>query len=149
MCGIYQAMIYVLHVARSRPLQGFCFDCSIGILQNLDDVVRRFREVLCAASIIIVCVTPTYLTRPNCLHELRWALDYAASSKKRVVLLLLHPAVTYVGVLKMLQPGLCRGLLFSSKDKCVMSIKPAAVEILLHVKIKTQLMQPPFRELQV
>ena len=66
-----------------------------------------------------------------------------------MVLLPLQPAVTYVGVLKMLQPGLCRGLLFSSRDKCVMSIKPAALELLSHVKFKSQLMQLPFHELQV
>ena len=148
MLGINQ-VTHVFHVARLRLLQHPCFDCSIDIVQNVDDVVRRFREALCAASVIIVCLTPTYLTRPNCLRELRWALDFAASSKKRVVLLPLHPAVTYDGVLKMLQPGLCRGLLFSSKDKCVMSIKPAALELLSHVKFKSQLMQLPFHELQV
>ena len=117
--------------------------------QNVDDVVRRFREALCAASVIIVCLTPTYLTRPNCLRELRWALDFAASVKKRVILLPLHPAVTYAGVLKMMQPGQLHGLLFSSKEKLVMRIKGAALELLSHVKFKSQMTQLPCHELQV
>ena len=118
-------------------------------MQNVDDVVRRFREALCAASVIIVCLTPTYLTRPNCLRELRWALDFAASGKKRVVLLPLHPAVTYGGVLKMMQSGSNRGLVFSSKDKSVKRITAAAVELLSHVKFKSQMTMPPCHELQV
>ena len=118
-------------------------------MQNVDDVVRRFRDALCAASVIIVCLTPTYLTRPNCLRELRWALDFAASGKKRVVLLPLHPAVTYGGVLKMMQPGNKRGLVFSSKDKSVKRITAAALELLSHVKFKSQMTLPPWHELQV
>ena len=122
------------------------------LLQNVDDVVRRFKEALCAASVIIVCLTPTYITRPNCLRELRWALDFAASSKKRVVLLPLHPAVTYAGIQKMMQPGINHGLVFSSKEKSVMRIKAAALELLSHVKFKTQMTDAdkvPCHELQV
>ena len=111
--------------------------------------MRRFREALCAASVIIVCLTPTYLTRPNCLRELRWALDFAASGKKRVILLPLHPAVTYAGVLKMIKPGELHGLLFSSKEKLVMRIKGAALELLSHVKFKSQMMKLKWHELKV
>ena len=111
--------------------------------------MRRFREALCAASVIIVCLTPTYITRPNCLRELRWALDFAAAGKKRVVLLPLHPAMTYGGVMRMTQAGDCRGLVFSSKEKGVMRIKAAALELLLHVKFKSQLTLLPCHELQV
>jgi hypothetical protein len=118
-------------------------------VQNIDDVVRRFRDALCAASVIIVCLTPTYLTRPNCLRELRWALDFAASGKKRVVLLPLHPAVTYGGVLKLMQSGSNRGLVFSAKDKSVKRISAAAVELLSHVKFKSQMTLLPWHELQV
>ena len=123
--------------------------CSEFCVQNFDDVVRRFREALCAASVIIVCLTPTYLTRPNCLRELRWALDFAASGKKRVILLPLHPAVTFGGVSKMTQPGSKRGLVFSSKDKSVKRITAAAVELLSHVNFRSQMTLPPCHELQV
>ena len=95
----------------------------------------------------IVCLTPTYITRPNCLRELRWALDFAAG-KKRVVLLPLHPTVTFGGVMKMTKAGDCRGLVFSSKEKGVMRIK-AAVELLLYVKFKSQMTLLPCHELQV
>ena len=111
--------------------------------------MRRFRDALCAASVIVVCLTPTYITRPNCLRELRWALDFAAAGKKRVVLLPMHPAMTYGGVMKMTQAGVCRGLVFSSKEKGVMRIKAAALELLSHVKFKTQMTQLPCHELQV
>jgi hypothetical protein len=114
----------------------------------MDDVVRRFRDALCAASVIIVCLTPTYLTRPNCLRELRWALDFAASGKC-VVLLPLHPAVTYGGVLKMMQSGSNRGLVFSAKDESVKRITAAAAKLLSHVKFKSQMTLLPWHELQV
>ena len=125
-----------------------CFDFDL-MMQTLDDVVRRFRQALCAARVIVVCLTPTYLTRPNCLRELRWALDFAASGVKRVVLLPMHPAVTYDGVLKMMQPGHQRGLLYSSKTKSAMRIKAAALELLSHVKFKSQMTQLSCHELQV
>ncbi len=111
--------------------------------------MRRFREALCAASVIIVCLTPTYLTRPNCLRELRWALDFAAFGKKRVILLPLHPAVTYDGVLKMREPDERHGLVFSSKDKSVKRVSVAALELLAHVKFKSQMTKLPCHELQV
>ncbi len=117
--------------------------------QNVDDVVWRFREALCAASVIIVCLTPTYITRPNCLRELRWALDFAAAGKKRVVLLPLHPAMTFKNLTKITQPGDCCGLVFSSKEKSMMRIKPATLELLLHVKFKSQMTQLLYHELQV
>jgi len=146
MLGINQVMTAVLCVVRSRCLCVSVFDMQV---QNVDDVVRRFREALCAASVIIVCLTPTYITRPNCLRELRWALDFAASGKKRVILLPLHPAVMYDGVLKMMQPGNLLGLVFSSKDKSAMRMKAAALELLSHVKFKSQMTLLPCHELQV
>jgi hypothetical protein len=95
--GINQASAVAARAARLNALgEVSVFDLRV---QNVDDVVRRFREALCAASVIIVCLTPTYLTRPNCLRELRWALDFASSGKKRVILLPLHTAVMYAGVL--------------------------------------------------
>ena len=123
-----------------------CFDACA---QNVDDVVRRFREALCAASVIIVCLTPTYITRPNCLRELRWALDFAACAKKRVVLLPLHPAMTFDGLKKMAQADSCHGLVLSSKEKSVMRVNAAALELLSHVKFRSQMTQLPCHELQV
>ena len=133
-------------VARFRLFLGPFFYLQ---MQTVDDVVRRFKEALCAASVIIVCLTPTYITRPNCLRELRWSLDFAVSAKKRVILLPLHPALTYDGVLKMMQPGTLHGLVFSSKDKSPMRISAAALELLSHVKFKSQMTKLLCHELQV
>lgn len=56
----------------------FVFEVFSRLIQSIDDVVQRFRAALCAANVIIICLTPVYLTRPNCLRELRWSLDFAA-----------------------------------------------------------------------
>jgi GTPase SAR1 family protein len=51
------------------------------------------------ASFFVICLTPLYLTRPNCLRELRWALDLcsAKDSTKKMIVLPLHPAVSLKG----------------------------------------------------
>jgi hypothetical protein len=51
------------------------------------------------ASFFVICLTPLYLTRPNCLRELRWALDMcsAKDSTKKMIVLPLHPAVSFQG----------------------------------------------------
>jgi hypothetical protein len=148
---LFDVWVDMLGIDQVMPLVFLCCPsfCSEFCVQNFDDVVRRFRKALCAASVIIVCLTPTYLTRPNCLRELRWALDFAASGQKRVILLPLHPAVTYGGVLKMIQPDNKRGLVFSSKDKSVKKLTAAALELLSHVKFKSQMTMPPCHDLQV
>jgi hypothetical protein len=55
----------------------------------------------------------------------------------------------YDGVLKMMQPGNLHGLVFSSKDKSAMRMKAAALELLSHVKFKSQMTKLPCHELQV
>ena len=49
----------------------------------------------------------------------------------------------------MMQSGSNRGLVFSSKDKSVKRITAAAVELLSHVKFKSQMTLLPWHELQV
>jgi hypothetical protein len=66
-----------------------------------------------------------------------------------VLLLPLHPAVMFDGVSKMMQPDSKRGLVFSSKDKSVKKISAAGLELLSHVKFKSQMTLPPCHELQV
>ena len=117
--------------------------------QFVDDVVQRFRSAICAANVIIICLTPSYLTRPNCLRELRWSLDFASRGMKRVVLLPLHPAVTFSGVTRMTQSDALRGLVYSSREKSAMNISCAALDLLTHVKFKSQMTQLPCHELQV
>ncbi len=64
---------------------------------------------------MFVVLTLSYLTRPKCLRELRWALDFELAGHVRVVLLSLHPVVTFEGRLQLVQDGPLRGLVFSSK----------------------------------
>jgi hypothetical protein len=48
-----------------------------------------------------------------------------------------------------MEPGVRHGLVFSSKEKSAMRIKPAAVELLSHVKFESQMTLLPCHELQV
>lgn len=68
---------------------------------------------------------------------------------KRVVLLPLHPAVTFNGVSRMTQLDAFRGLVFSAREKNEMNISCAALELLTHAKFKSQMTQLPCHELQV
>jgi hypothetical protein len=52
-------------------------------------------------------------------------------------------------VLKMIQAGNLRGLVFSSKDKSAMRMTAAAPELLSHMKFKSQMTLLPCQELQV
>jgi hypothetical protein len=45
-----------------------------------------------------MCLSPLYLTRPNCLRELMWAMDMCAADKtKKLCVLPLHPCVSSAG----------------------------------------------------
>jgi hypothetical protein len=50
------------------------------------------------ASAFVMCLSPLYLTRPNCLRELMWAMDMCAADKtKKLCVLPLHPSVSFAG----------------------------------------------------
>ncbi len=67
------------------------------------------REGLQAANVYIVCLTPLYLTRPNCLTELNDILMLVKASRskpkcqKRLIVLPLHPIMTSRGRQRILQ----------------------------------------------
>ncbi len=67
------------------------------------EFLEEMKKGLLEASSVIVCLTPLYLTRPNCLRELKWALDLRDFLKDqrnhpfKVFVLALHPSVTYAG----------------------------------------------------
>jgi len=65
------------------------------------------REGLQAANVYIVCLTPLYLTRPNCLTELSdiLALVTMFPQRKRLIVLPLHPAMTASGRQLILKSG--------------------------------------------
>jgi hypothetical protein len=70
-----------------------------------------------------------YLTRPNCLRELQWALDFDKAKCLKVVVLYLHHAMTYDRRLKLVSDGPDRGLVFLSKAKKVVRLCDQAVEL--------------------
>ena len=100
-----------------------------GLNQQQEMLIPAFRDALCQARVVFVVLTPSYLTRPNCLRELRWALDFERAGHVRVVLLSLHPAVTFEGRLQLVQDGPLRGLVFSSKEKKVKRLCPEAIAL--------------------
>jgi hypothetical protein len=57
------------------------------------------REGLQAANVYIVCLTPLYLTRPNCLAELNDILTLLEMfpDRKHIIIMPLHPAMTACG----------------------------------------------------
>jgi hypothetical protein len=91
--------------------------------QELDgpESIQEMQVGMSNASFFIICLTPLYLTRPNCLRELRWALDMCFPEEltesektekqpttqensepkkeptKKMVVLPLHPAVSLQG----------------------------------------------------
>lgn len=100
-----------------------------GLNQQLETIIPSFRAALCQARIVLVALTPSYLTRPNCLRELRWALDFERAGHVKVLVLALHPAVTFEGRLQLVKDGALHGLVFSSKEKKVMRICPEALAL--------------------
>ncbi len=118
-----------------------------GLNQQQEVLIPAFRDAMCQARVVVVALTPSYLTRPNCLRELRWALDFERAGHLRIVLLSLHPAVTYDGRLQLVLDGPLQGLVFSSKEKKVKRLCPEAlalVERLNDVHMNTL----PWQELQ-
>jgi hypothetical protein len=100
-----------------------------GLNQQQEVLIPAFRDALCQARVVFILLTPSYLTRPNCLRELRWALDFERAGFLRVVLLSLHPAVTFDGRLQLVQNGPLQGVLFSSKEKKVKQLCPEAIAL--------------------
>jgi hypothetical protein len=92
-------------------------------------------------------LTPSYLTRPNCVRELRWALDFERAGKLRIVLLSLHPAVTFDGRLQLVQDGPLKGLVFSSKEKKVKRLCPEAIALVERLN-DVHMNHLPWHELQ-
>ncbi len=100
-----------------------------GLNQQQDAVVLSSRDALCRAQAVVVVLTPTYLTRPNCLRELRWALDFERAGRMSVVLVTLHAAVAFDGRLQLVQDGPLQGLVFVSKEKKVKRLCPEALAL--------------------
>jgi hypothetical protein len=118
-----------------------------GLNQQQEMLIPAFRDALCQARIVFVVLTPSYLTRPNCLRELRWALDFERAGHISVVLLSLHPAVTFDERLKLVRDGPLQGLVFSSKEKKVKRLCPEAIALVKRLN-DVHMNYLPWHELQ-
>jgi hypothetical protein len=118
-----------------------------GLNQQQEVLIPAFREALCQARVVIVVLTPSYLTRPNCLRELRWALDFERAGYLRVVLLSVHPAVTFGARQQLVQDGRLQGLVFSCKEKKVKRLCPEALALVKRLN-DVHMNMLPWHELQ-
>jgi hypothetical protein len=118
-----------------------------GLNQQQEMLIPAFRDALCQARVVFVVLTPSYLTRPNCLRELRWALDFERAGHLRVVLLSLHPAVAFDGRLQLVQDGPLQGLVFSFKEKKVKRVCPEALSLVKRLN-DVHMNMLPWHELQ-
>jgi hypothetical protein len=118
-----------------------------GLNQQQETLIPAFRDALCQARVVLIVLTPSYLTRPNCLRELRWALDFEGAGHMRVVLLSMHPAVTFDGRLQLVQDGPLQGLVFSSKEKKVKRVCPEAIALVERLN-DVHMNMLPWHELQ-
>jgi hypothetical protein len=65
-----------------------------GTTAFIDEMMRGMAN----ANVFVICLSPLYLTRPNCLRELMWAMDVCAADKsKKLCVLPLHPSVSHAG----------------------------------------------------
>jgi hypothetical protein len=101
--------------------------------QHQGFVLENIRKGLCKASVILVCLTPRYLTRPNCVRELQWALDLADKGEKDVRILLLHPALTFAGIRAIAQHG-CVCISNADGMHKVHRLSAKAVELVVKLK---------------
>jgi hypothetical protein len=101
--------------------------------QKQGAVEVMFRQGLCKASVVLVCLTPRYLTRPNCLRELQWALDFAYKAEKDVRILPLHPALTFAGIQAIAQHG-CVCVCNADGTHKVHRLSAKAVELVVKLK---------------
>ena len=118
-----------------------------GLNQQQETLIPAFRDALCQARVVLIVLTPSYLTRPNCVRELRWALDFERAGHLRVVLLSMHPAVTFDGRLQLVQDGPLQGLVFSSKEKKVKRVCPEALALVKRLN-DVHMNMLPWHELQ-
>ncbi len=108
------------HHLQEESLAAVCLDSAF-FDQSACAVQNAFQSGLCEAGVVIVCLTPRYVTRPNCIKEFQWALDLSAKKQVSVIFLPLHPALTYDGIKSMLKHKL---VYVSAKDDASCRLVP-------------------------
>jgi GTPase SAR1 family protein len=67
------------------------------------DFIDSMKFGVAQASAFVVCLSPLYLTRPNCLRELMWAMDICEKDRSKVLRVIpTHPSVSYAGLTRII-----------------------------------------------
>jgi len=62
------------------------------------DFIDFMKDGVAQASAFVVCLSPLYLTRPNCLRELMWAMDICEKDRSKVLRIIpTHASVSFAG----------------------------------------------------
>jgi hypothetical protein len=87
-----------------------------------DAFIDEMKRGMANASAFIVCLSPLYLTRPNCLRELMWAMDMCAADKsKKLCVLPMHPCVSFAGckaIVNLAASGCAAQVVLPVDDRC-------------------------------
>ena len=94
-------------------------DCNDSSRFTLD---VKARNVLCGARVVIAALTPTFLTLPNCIRQLRWAMDLSEKGLLKLVVLPLHPACTLQCLADLLADGPNRGTVYCTRAAAAVKV---------------------------
>jgi hypothetical protein len=87
-----------------------------------DAFVDEMKRGMANASAFVMCLSPLYLTRPNCLRELMWAMDLCAADKsKKLCVLPMHPCVSFAGckaIVDLAAAGCAAQVILPADDRC-------------------------------
>ena len=87
-----------------------------------DAFIDEMKRGMANASAFVMCLSPLYLTRPNCLRELMWAMDMCAADKtKKLCVLPLHPSVSFAGcqaIVDLAAAGCAAQVILPADDRC-------------------------------
>jgi hypothetical protein len=86
-----------------------------------DAFIDEMKRGMANASAFVICLSPLYLTRPNCLRELMWAMDMCAADKtKKLCVLPMHPSVSFAG---------CRAIVDLAAADCAARLASSAARV--------------------
>jgi hypothetical protein len=95
-----------------------------------DAFIDEMKRGMANASAFVMCLSPLYLTRSNCLRELMWAMDVCAADKsKKLCVLPMHPCVSFAGckaIVNLAAAGCAAQVILPADDRC--KIAPTLVE---------------------
>jgi hypothetical protein len=87
-----------------------------------DAFIDEMKRGMANASAFVICLSPLYLTRPNCLRELMWAMDMCAADKtKKLCVLPMHPSVSFAGcraIVDLAAAGCAAQVVLPVDDRC-------------------------------